>query len=325
MNNYLDNLICPKCNNKLIYTQNFIECKKNHKWKKINGIPRLLENNNNYTHAFGLQWKKYIKTQLDSHTQSNISSDRLLRCLGDAKRIINTNKQVNILEVGCGAGRFTEILLSMDSCYVTSIDFSNAVEANQENFPISERHTLIQCDINNNPFKNNQFDIVMALGVVQHTPNPEITIENMYALVRPGGYLVFDHYTFGFSYYTKSTMFFRVILKRLNPQLGMMITENLVKYLFPLHYKIRNFYILQIILSRFSPVRVYFKSFPQLSRQLQYEFSLLDTHDSLTDYYKHFRTKRQILKILNKLKAIDMHINKGGNGIEVHCKKPEDI
>jgi len=164
----------------------------------------------------------------------------------------------------------------------------------------------------------------LALGVVQHTVKPEITIENMYRLVKPGGYLVFDHYTFSLSYYTKSTMFFRAVLKRLNPQLGVKITENLVKYLFPLHYKLRNFYPLQIILSRFSPVRVYFKHYPQLSKQLQYQYSLLDTHDSLTDYYKHFRSKKQIIKILNKLGAIDLIVTKGGNGIEARCGKPEN-
>jgi len=38
-----------------------------------------------------------------------------------------------VLEAGCGAGCFTEILLERGA-YVTSIDSSEAIEANQEKF-----------------------------------------------------------------------------------------------------------------------------------------------------------------------------------------------
>ena len=63
-----------------------------------------------YADAFGLQWKQYRLTQLDSHTGSPITAERARRCLGDIASSLG-GKQV--LEIGCGAGRFTEVLLGL--------------------------------------------------------------------------------------------------------------------------------------------------------------------------------------------------------------------
>ncbi len=315
-------LKCPTCSGDLIKRNENYVCPNQHKWDIVNSIPRFINGYSNYTDAFGIQWNKYKKTQLDSYTGTDISSSRLFRCLGnEILKFINKSKKVKILEVGCGAGRFTEVLLSFKNCYVTSIDYSNAVDANLDNFPSSSKHQILQCDINNSPFDDSQFDVVLALGMVQHTYSPDLTIKNIFKLIKPGGYLVFDHYTPSFSYFTKSTMFFRPFLKRMKPSTGMRITERLVNWFFPIHYRVRNHRVLQAILSRFSPVRTYFHSFPDLAYKYQYEFSLLDTHDSLTDFYKHFRTKSQIKKLLMKLRATNISINKGGNGIEARCTK----
>jgi len=165
--------------------------------------------------------------------------------------------------------------------------------------------------------------MVICLGVVQHTPNPELTIKSMYQLVKPGGHLIFDHYTHSFSYYTKiGTMCLRPFLKRMNPNRALKITDRLVKIFFPLHRFVKNYYLIQIILSRISPARVYFRSFPQLTEKLQFEWALLDTHDGLTDYYKHFRTKKEWKKTLERIGVKKISINSGGNGIECRLEKP---
>jgi hypothetical protein len=65
----------------------------------------------------------------------------------------------------------------------------------------------------------------------------------------------------------------------------------------------------------------YFHELPQLNDQLQYEWALLDTHDSLTDWYKHLRTTTQIQSTLKKLGAVEIHVVPGGNGVEARCRK----
>lgn len=79
---------------------------------------------------------------------------------------------------------------------------------------------------------------------------------------------------------------------------------------------------MQIIVSRFSPLLTYFSAYPELDDRLQYEWALLDTHDSLTDYHKHFRTKGQIMSILSQLGAENIWVESGGNGVEARCSKP---
>ena len=164
----------------------------------IKRIPRILENFDNYTSAFGEQWLRWPKTQLDSYTLTTITSDRLLRCLGNKilDKLNNSQDPLHVLEIGCGAGQFSEILLNFPSIRLTSVDFSSAVEANSLNFPINNCHRVIQADVMQLPFKLQQYDIVICLGVIQHTPNPEKTIEKLYEQVKPGCDLVFDHYTF---------------------------------------------------------------------------------------------------------------------------------
>ena len=125
------------------------------KYPIINGIPRFIKDDN-YAAAFGDQWKRWSKTQLDSYTSTTITRRRLFRCLGKdlVKLLESSDHPLQVLEVGCGAGRFTEILLSFPNVYLTSLDISAAVDVNADNCPISERHRIIQADINNPPLLN---------------------------------------------------------------------------------------------------------------------------------------------------------------------------
>lgn len=281
------------------------------------GIPRFVLNEE-YTASFGSQWTRYKITQLDSYTGTEISKKRLLRCLGE---IYGSLSFKLVLEAGCGAGRFTEHLLKRDA-FLMSVDMSSAVEINQENFPTNDMHQIIQADITDLPFADSQFDVVLCLGVVQHTPNPEATIEALYRQVKPDGYLVFDHYTYNLSHWAKTAGLFRFFLKRASPKKAIKVTELLVRIFFPLHRACKNNWFLQAILSRLSPVLTYYHTLPELSDRMQHEWAQLDTHDSLTDYYKHFRTRSQIENYLVTLGASEIMVSYGGNGVEARCKRP---
>jgi 2-polyprenyl-3-methyl-5-hydroxy-6-metoxy-1,4-benzoquinol methylase len=276
---------------------------------------------NNYAAAFGAQWNRYRRTQLDSYTGVPISRTRVLRCIGEEN--ISWIKGKRVLECGCGAGRFTEVLLSLGA-NVVSIDLSDAVDANRENFTLNNHHHIAQADIEALPFTNGSFDMVFCLGVVQHTPNPERTIARLYEQMSPRGLLVIDHYTHTLSYYTKSAGLFRFFLKRVSAEKGMELSEKLVDWFLPVHKAVRGSRIAQMALSRISPVFSYYQAIPELPDHLQREWALLDTHDALTDWYKHHRTPNQIEKTLTSLGAIDIHCTYGGNGVEARCRKPAE-
>ena len=86
------------------------------------GVPSFV-GDEQYVSAFGIQWLKHSTTQQDSHTGLTITKDRLVRMFGPLyKRLEN----LNVLEAGCGAGRFTEILIETGSL-ITAVDLSVAV------------------------------------------------------------------------------------------------------------------------------------------------------------------------------------------------------
>jgi 2-polyprenyl-3-methyl-5-hydroxy-6-metoxy-1,4-benzoquinol methylase len=282
------------------------------------GIPRFVPQRGNYADAFGIQWKTFSKTQLDSYTGTTISLDRARRCVGEENwsRLHDSH----VLEAGCGAGRFTEVLLNAGA-RVTSIDLSQAVEANQDNFPQDDRHRVAQADLLQPPFAPGQFDVVFCLGVVQHTPDPDKAIAKLYEQVCPGGLLVIDHYCFQLSRLLKTTPFVRAVLKRLSPETGLRWTDRLCRAFLPLHERFRNNRLAWQLLVRLSPVLTYYHSLP-LSDQLQWEWAYLDTHDALTAYYHHYRSPSQLRRALEKLGAEDVWAVLGGNGAEARCRRP---
>ena len=109
---------------------------------------------------------------------------------------------------------------------------------------------------------------------------------------------------------------------RLEPETGIRWTEKLVKIFLPLHRLVRGFLPAQYLLSRISPVRVYYHRYPELTEELQREWARLDTHDALTSWYRHWRTRGQLHRLLTSHGAQDIHYSRGGNGIEVRARRP---
>lgn len=310
--------VCPTHRLRLYEENSRLSCPEGHSFPVVAGIPRFILEDT-YAAAFGAQWNHYRQTQLDSYTGRPITRDRAKRCFGEAWDVLAGK---SVLECGCGAGRFTEVLLNQGA-KVTSVDLSSAVDANAENFPLSDRHEIAQADIMALPYAEGSFDFVLCVGVVQHTPNTEKAIAELYRVVKPGGLLVIDHYTFELSLLTKSSWLFRAVLKRLPPEKGIRATERLVKTLLPMHKAVRNHFPLQALLSRVSPVRCYYRTY-DLTDELHYQWALLDTHDSLTDWHKRLRTKGQIRRTLERLGAVEIHSEYGGNGVEARCRKPNE-
>lgn len=309
---------CPVHLEPLQEREESLQCPRGHCFPLTNGIPRFV-GGKNYADAFGAQWKRYRLTQLDSYTGLPITADRARRCMGEELWTNLSGKHV--LEVGCGAGRFTEVLLDQGA-FVTSIDLSDAVDANQENCPQGPHHRIAQADVLALPFAPTRLDIVLCLGVIQFTPCPEEAIRCLYEQVRPGGWLVFDHFTHNLSWYTKSAPLVRRVLRRLPAGKAIHWTEKIVDLVFPLHRAARRFRPAQMLLSRISPVQCYYHAYPQLSDELHHEWALLDTHNTLTGWNLHFRTRSQLRGKLELMGLEEIRCERGGNGVEARGKRP---
>lgn len=253
-----------------------------------------------------------------------MTQERLARCLNG--RLENIAGKT-VLEAGSGAGRFTEVLLKHEAI-VHSFDFSSAVEANQANNGSSDNLTLVQADIRKIPFPKNNYDYVICLGVLQHTPSPEESISSLYDMVKSGGFLIFDHYIFKWRNVLPPPIggagtLYRKALLALPQKRRLSTVKKIVDYWFPLHWKYKDSLAVQRILRRISPVHFYYPHYELRDKKMYYDWALLDTHDGTTDFYKHHRSVEQIKKYLGTLGATDIVVRKGGNGVEAFCKKPE--
>lgn len=283
----------------------------------VHDIPRFVSDE--YATNFGLQWRTFATVQLDSRNGTNLSKGRLERCLGTS---INELKGLNVLEAGCGAARFTEHLVGAGA-NVHCIDLSSAVDANKEIIGDASNYQIAQASIYDIPYQNNMFDVVICLGVVQHTPNPEKTIFSLWEKVKPGGKLVIDHYRVGLKGILRMSNIYRRYILRMQPERALSVTGRMVERWFPLHWAFKERVLFQHALGMISPVTFYFfKNYPHLTKDYYLQLAKLDTHDYLTDYYKHFRSIPRIRKILAELPGAEgVEVWKGGNGAEARVRK----
>lgn len=299
-----------------------LACPKGCRFPFVRGIPRFVSSDN-YAAAFGSQWKAFRRIQLDSFTGTSISEDRLARCLGGSLGAVRGKR---VLEAGCGAGRFTELLLRAGA-HVMACDLSDAVEANLENCGAAEHYFVCQADVRKLPVPPGRFDYVVCLGVIQHTPNPEETLDALARHVRPGGWLVVDHYT-GERLLRPTQAALRWVLLRCPPRFTLAFCSALVTALWPLHrlaFRARHFRGLRGLARKgflyLSPILDYQYGYPSLSAEHMKAWAVLDTHDALTDYYKHSRTTDQIAAALRALGFADVHVSHGGNGVEARARR----
>lgn len=249
---------------------------------KKNGAFRIV-NDNNYTDNFGYQWNKFVGTQVDKASKLEMSKTRLFAETNWDKEDL-TGK--NILEVGSGAGRFTQILLDHTNANVYSVDYSNAVEANYKNNGPHERLQLFQASIYEMPFAKAQFDKVLCIGVLQHTPNFEQSVKALIDMVKPGGELVVDFYGIN-GWWTKlhAKYLYRPFTKKMNHQRLYQLIDKNIDWMI----KATRFFSkigIGKMFNRFIPICDIDGTLPSsLNHQQLRELCVLDTFDMFSPEY----------------------------------------
>ena len=232
-----------------------------------------------------------------------------------------------MLEAGSGAGRFTEDPLLAAGAELHSFDFSSAVEANRANNGASDRLTLAQADIRRIPFAPQSYDYVVCLGVLQHTPSPEESIASLWRMVKPGGRLIIDHYRYRLRFRLPTPVgdagsLYRWITLSIAGAVALQLRQAGHRFLVSGALALQKVAVCSAHDPTSLAVRFYYPNVPLRDRQMHYEWSLLDTHDSTTDYYKHLRSVDQIRSALEGLGAQEIVVTVGGNGVEAYCVKP---
>ena len=250
----------------------------------INGVPRFVQDHN-YTDNFGFQWNKFQKTQIDRESKnSSFSKERFFAASQWDKEDL-TGK--NVLEVGSGAGRFTQIVLDHTKANLYSIDYSDAVSANyRNNAHHGDRLQLFQASIYDMPFPDDSFDKVFCFGVLQHTPDFRKSIQALVDKAKPGGEIVVDFYPIK-GWYTKisAKYMLRPFTKNMSHEKLLGKIERNANRLI----KTYNFFDrlgLALIAHRFIPMADIKRTMPaNLSKETLREWVILDTFDMFSPAY----------------------------------------
>ena len=249
-----------------------------------NGAYRLVEADN-YTENFGYQWNKFAATQIDKE-QKNMqqSHTRFFAETGWDKEDLQGK---NVLEVGSGAGRFSQIVLDHTRATLYSVDYSNAVEANfKNNGHHKDRFHLYQASVYDMPFAKAQFDKVFCFGVIQHTPDVHKTVQSLLAMARPGAEVAVDFYCVN-GWWTKvqAKYIFRPITKKWSNEKLLNKIEKNIDWMISATTFFNKIGIGRFV-NRFIPICDIKGTLPQgLSKKELREWCILDTFDMFSPEY----------------------------------------
>jgi len=265
-------------------------------YQVVRGIPRFCPSDN-YSESFGFQWNQFDRTQLDVFSGAKHSQERFYGETGWAPEMLN---QSSVLEVGSGAGRFSEVFLRTTSGNLHSVDYSSAVDANmRNNIQYSERLRLAQASIYEMPFPDNSFDKVFCLGVLQHTPSFEESVAALVKKARIGGEIVVDFYPIN-GWHTKihSKYILRPIMRRLPKSLLLKIIRLNINWMLTL------FDFLCLIgldaFTRFIPITDV-RNFPsELTDGQRIEWAVMDTFDAFSPAYDNPQRIEDVKGMFNK-------------------------
>ncbi len=160
------------------------KCKRNFMIKDF--IPRFVDSDK-YVSSFSFEWNTHGKTQLDS---ANIDNDMRNESRNSFQaRVDFPLDQFQgklVLDVGCGSGRFMEIVAD-NGAEIIGLDLSRSVDAAFKNLGTRANVHLIQADIFKLPFIDETFDFVYSFGVLHHTPDCRKAFKQLPRFLKKGG------------------------------------------------------------------------------------------------------------------------------------------
>ncbi len=144
---------------------------------KTGGLVRFVDAQY-YAGSFGYQWHRYAGARWGVESDLTFTQRTGFRPEELRGRLV--------LDVGCGTGRFADVVVR-NGGRVVGIDLSAAAEVACRNLRECEQAGIFQADVFHLPFAPESFDYIYSIGVLHHTPNCEEAFKSLVRLLKPGG------------------------------------------------------------------------------------------------------------------------------------------
>jgi ubiquinone/menaquinone biosynthesis C-methylase UbiE len=163
--------------------------------------------------SFGEEWSKF--NYFDSGEIENIGNEYF-----DIIDFSKFNKDATVLDVGCGTGRWS-VYLSSKVSNIYAMDPSKAIySAANLTKDIPNIH-LIKASVENIPYEDNTFDLVISLGVLHHIPDTQKALNSIVKKVKKEGhcliylYYALDNRSVVYKMIFYASSFFRYFISKL--------------------------------------------------------------------------------------------------------------
>lgn len=280
----------------------------------VGGVARFVASEN-YASGFGLQWSIHATTQYDRHSGQPISKRRFFAETEWPRRLDGEL----LLEVGSGAGRFTDIAASTGAM-VVSVDYSRAVEANYAANGLRPNVLIVQADVYALPLRPACFDKVLCIGVLQHTPDPRRAFLALPEYLKPGGELVIDVYARRVTAYLGAKYWVRPLTRRIAPTRLYAWVRRYVDLWWPLAGVLRQLPRIGPRLNQALLVPDY--SALGLRGERLKEWAYLDAFDMLSPRYDKPQTLADVRGWFRDAGLEQVRVRNGYNGIEGKGRRP---
>ncbi len=189
--------IDPQTGEYLIKKNNFLISTKN-KFQVSNEIPNFVDIIQNkkqkqVSKSFGYKWTNSNFGQNDKEFETKLKGP-ILGFMGILEKDLSFLKNKTILDIGVGSGS-TARLWAGKAKEFHGIDISTAIyKAPTAIKNYCKNPILSQADLNNLPYKDKSFEVIVSNGVLHHTPNTKNALKNIIKKLKPGGDCLFYVY-----------------------------------------------------------------------------------------------------------------------------------
>ena len=237
-------------------------------------------NSGNYADSFGYQWQKFSRTQL----WPPFCERNLRRKTGLTETDVRGKL---VLDVGCGIGRFAEVVTRWGG-RVVGVDLSAAAEVAAEN--LEDRDFLaIQADVFSLPFAPGIFDCIYSVGVLHHTPDCERAFKKLPQYLKPGGSIAVWVYS-GYNKWYRFSDHYRKVTSRISPR----ALHSLLRVIVPcLYWTNRGIRLIPLI---GSPLAGLVHHVFPVNQNLNPKIRILDTLDWYSPRYQSKHTYEEVFR-----------------------------
>jgi len=137
---------------------------------------------------------------------------------------LKLERENSILDLGCGTGLLISKTLHMTK-NIVGIDISRNMlkVANLSIMNASNVHFIL-ADADHTPLRENAFDTVFAITLLQNMPNPHCTLQEMKCVAKPNASIIVTGFK---KYFTKHS--FLKILKNAKMRIELLVAEDSLK------------------------------------------------------------------------------------------------